>query len=82
MWYNKVFSFTFSIYNDTERALPMKKRFTSLSDVEFAALVRKVVRQEKAVEPKESTLQFLKDLARNYRTSERMPEGLQDYVLS
>lgn len=60
----------------------MKKRFTSLSDVEFAALVRKVVRQEKAVEPKESTLQFLKDLARNYRTSERMPEGLQDYVLS
>ena len=82
MWYNKVFSFTFSIYNDTERVLSMKKRFTSLSDVEFAALVRKVVRQEKAVEPKESTLQFLKKIARNYRIVPQVPEELQGYVLS
>ena len=60
----------------------MKKSFTSLSNTEFAALVRKAVRQEMAVEPKVSTLQFLKNLARNYRASERMPEGLQGYVLS
>ncbi len=60
----------------------MKKTFTSLSNVEFAALVRKAVRQEQTVEPKESTLQFLKNLARNYRASERMPNGLQGYVLS
>jgi hypothetical protein len=60
----------------------MKKTFTSLSDIEFAALVRKAVRQEKTAEPKESTLQFLKNLARNYRAAERMPEGLQGYVLS
>ena len=60
----------------------MKNSFTSLSNTEFAALVRKAVRQEMAVEPKESTLQFLKDLARNYRASERLPEGLQGYVLS
>lgn len=59
----------------------MKKSFTPLSNTEFAALVRKAVRQEKTVEPKESTLQFLKTLARNYRASERMPEGLQGYVL-
>ncbi|MBR2035472.1 MAG: hypothetical protein IJ984_05415 [Prevotella sp.] len=60
----------------------MKKSFTSLSNTEFAALVRKAVRQEKSVEPKESTLQFLKNLARNYRAGECMPEGLQGYVLS
>lgn len=60
----------------------MKNSFTSLPNTEFAALVRKAIRQEKAVEPKESTLQFLKNLARNYRAAERMPEGLQGYVLS
>lgn len=62
--------------------LPMKKHFTSLSNSEFAALVRRTVRQEKTVEPKASTLQFLKDLARNYRVAPQMPEGLQGYVLS
>jgi len=61
--------------------LPMKKKITSLSHTEFAVLVRRVVRQEEPMEPKESTLQFLKTLARNYRASERMPEGLQGYVL-
>ena len=60
----------------------MKKSYSSLSDTEFATLVRKVVRQEKAVEPKASTLQFLKNLARNYRTIPQMPEELQGYVLS
>lgn len=60
----------------------MKKNFTSLSNTEFAALVRKAVRQEQKVEPKESTLQFLKNLARNYRASERIPEDLRGYVLS
>ena len=60
----------------------MNKRFTSLSNSELAALVRTIVRKEKTVEPKESTLLFLKNLARNYRVAERMPEELQGYVLS
>ena len=60
----------------------MKKHFTSLSNSEFAALVRRTVRQENVVEPKASTLQFLKNLARNYRIVQRLPEDLQDYVLS
>lgn len=60
----------------------MKKSYTSLSNTEFAALVRKSVRQEKKVEPKESTLQFLKNLARNYRIVPQVPEELQGYVLS
>ena len=60
----------------------MKKSYTSLSNTEFAALVRKSVRQEKKVEPKESTLQFLKNLTRNYRIVPQVPEELQGYVLS
>lgn len=60
----------------------MKKSYSSLSEMEFAVLVRKAVRQEKALAPKESTLQFLKNLARNYRVIPQAPEGLQGYVLS
>lgn len=60
----------------------MEKKSTSLTNMEFAALVRKAVRQEKAVSPKESTLQFLKKIARNYRIVPQVPEELQDYVLS
>ena len=60
----------------------MKKSFTSLPNTEFAALVRKAVRQEKVVAPKESTLQFLKNLARNYRAVPQVPEELCGYVLS
>ena len=60
----------------------MKKNYTSLPHTEFAALVRKAVRQEKVAEPKESTLQFLKNLARNYRIVPQVPEDLQGYVLS
>lgn len=60
----------------------MEKKSTSLTNMEFAALVRKAVRQEKAVSPKESTLQFLKKLARNYRIVPQVPEELQGYVLS
>lgn len=60
----------------------MNRNTTPLSNVEFAALVRKVVSQEEEVKPKDSTLQFLKKLARNYRAMESMPEGLQGYVLS
>ena len=60
----------------------MKKHLTSLTNSEFAALVRRTVRQEKMVEPKASTLQFLKDLARNYRVVPQVPEELQGYVLS
>ena len=62
--------------------LPMKKSFTSLSNTEFAALVRRTVRQEKTIEPKASTLQFLKDFARNYRAVPQAPEELCGYVLS
>ncbi len=60
----------------------MKKHFTSLSNTEFAALVRKSVRQEELVTPKVSTLQFLKNLARNYRIVPQLPEDLQGYVMS
>ena len=60
----------------------MKKHLTSLTNSEFAALVRRTVRQEKTVEPKTSTLQFLKDLARNDRVVPQVPDGLQGYVLS
>ena len=60
----------------------MKKSYSSLSASEFAVLVRKVVRQEKEQAPKESTLQFLKNLARNYRVIPQVPESLQGYVLS
>ncbi len=60
----------------------MKKSYTSLPNKEFAALVRKAVRQEKVMSPKESTLQFLKNLARNYRVVPQVPEELQGYVLS
>ena len=60
----------------------MKKTITSLTNTEFTALVRRTVRQEKMVEPKASTLQFLKDLARNYRVVPQVPEELQGYVLS
>ena len=45
-------------------------------------MVRRTVRQEKKVEPKASTLQFLRDLAQNYRAVPQMPEELQGYVLS
>lgn len=60
----------------------MKKSYTSLSNCEFVALVRKAVRQEKVVEPKASTLQYLKSLARNCRVVPQVPEELQSYVLS
>mgnify|MGYP005605750095 FL=1 len=60
----------------------MEKKSTSLTNMEFVALVRKAVRQEKAVSPKESTLQFLKKIARNYRIVPQVPEELQGYVLS
>ena len=60
----------------------MKKNYASISNTEFAALVRKAVRPEKAVAPKTSTLQFLKNLARNYRVIPQMPDELQGYVLS
>lgn len=60
----------------------MRKDFTPLSNTEFVVLVRKAVRQEKVAEPKESTLQFLKKLARNYRAAGTIPEDLQGYVLS
>ena len=60
----------------------MKKNYTSLSNTEFAALVRRAVRQEKTAAPKESTLQFVKTLARNCRIVPQVPEELQGYVLS
>lgn len=60
----------------------MEKKSTSLTNMEFVALVRKAVRQERAVSPKESTLQFLKKIARNYRIVPQVPEELQGYVLS
>ena len=65
-----------------KHTLPMKKSYSSLSHTEFAVLVRKAVRQEKLMQPKESTLQFLKNLAHNYRIMPQVPDNLQGYVLS
>lgn len=62
--------------------LPMEKKFTLLSTTEFAALVRKAIKQEKTTEPQKSTVRFLKDFARNYRANTNMPSGLQGYMLS
>lgn len=60
----------------------MHDEYTLLSISDFSALVRKVIRQDKAPKPKESTLQLLKDFARNYRANTNMPEGMQGYMLS
>ncbi len=60
----------------------MEKKFTLLSSTEFAALVRKAIKQEKTSEPQKSTVCFLKDFARNYRANANMPSGLQGYMLS
>ena len=62
--------------------LPMEIKFTHLSSSEFAALVRKAIKQEKTSEPRKSTVRFLKDFARNYRANTNLPSGLQGYMLS
>ena len=55
---------------------------TLFSTVEFAALVRKAIKQEKTRRPQESVVKFLKSFAYNYRANAVMPEGLQGYILS
>lgn len=60
----------------------MDNNFTHISTSEFAALVCKVVKQEKVRQPKVSTVNFLKNFARNYRANSNMPDGLQGYMLS
>ena len=60
----------------------MKKTITTLSPIEFTALVRSAIRQETLVEPRAATLQFLKTLARNCRALPSLPEEVGSYVLS
>lgn len=60
----------------------MNHNSTLLSTTEFAALVRKAAKQEEMLQPKASSIRFLKDLARNYRVNATMPQGLQGYMLS
>jgi len=62
--------------------MPMNDEYSLLPTSEFAALVRKVIKQEKLRRPKETTILLLKDFARNYRANKEMPEGLQGYLLS
>lgn len=62
--------------------VPMNDDFTLFSSFEFAALVRKAVKQEKMRQPKMTTIKFLKDFAHNYRANLGMPDGLQGYMLS
>lgn len=60
----------------------MEHYSTLLSTTQFAALVRKAAKQEEMLQPKMSTLQFLKGFARNYRANVNMPYDLQGYMLS
>ena len=71
-------------YNNvsSQKYVPMNKDSTLFSTSEFAALVRKAVKQEKMRQPKKATVKFLKDFAHNYRANLGMPEGLQGYMLS
>lgn len=62
--------------------MPMDENYTLYSTSEFATLVRKALKKEKLRQPKESTVKFLKDFARNYRVESSLPEGLQGYMLS
>ena len=62
--------------------MPMNHNSTLLSITEFAALVRKAAKQEETLQPKMSSIRFLKDFARNYRANATMPQGLQGYMLS
>lgn len=62
--------------------MPMNEDSTPSLTTEFAALVRRALKQEKLRQPKESTLKFLKDFAQNYRVNTHLPEGLQSYMLS
>lgn len=49
---------------------------------EFAALVRRALKQEKERQPRTAVVRCIKDFARNYRVNTRMPDGLQSYMLS
>lgn len=60
----------------------MKQNSTLLSTTEFAALVRKAIKQDEVLQPKMSSIRFLKDFARNYRANIALPQGLQSYMLS
>ena len=60
----------------------MEQHSTLLSTTQFAALVRKAAKQEVILQPKMSSLRFLKDFARNYRTNANLPQGMQGYMLS
>ena len=60
----------------------MKQNSTLLSTTEFAALVRKAIKQDEVLQPKVSSIRFLKDFARNYRANITLPQGLQSYMLS
>ena len=63
--------------------LPMNKKSTPLTAVSnIAALVKLAVRSEQTAEPKETTLRYLKAVARNLRANGSLPHGLQEYVLS
>ena len=66
----------------TKICVPMKHHSTLLPTTEFAALVRKAIKQEKVLQPKTSSVRFLQDFARNYRVNANMPQGLQEYMLS
>ena len=57
-------------------------RKSTPSENEFASLVRMAMRQTPQVKPRESVVQLVKRFARNYRASDKLPEGLQGYVLS
>ena len=60
----------------------MEHNFTLLSTTEIAALVRRAAKQEKVLQPQSSSIQFLKNFARNYRANTPLPQGLQGYTLS
>ncbi len=60
----------------------MDNEFTLFSTSEFAALVRKAIKQERLRQPKETTVSRLRNFAHNYRANVSLPDGLQGYMLS
>ena len=68
--------------SNQKTSVPMEHNSTLLSTTQFAALVRQAIKQEEILQPKMSSIGFLKDFARNYRANTNMPQGLQGYMLS
>ena len=69
-------------YTCKQTLLPMNEDSTPSLTSEFAALVRRALKQEKERQPRATVVRCIKDFAHNYRANTRLTEGLQSYMLS